>query len=59
MKRYLFCLFIFYTTVSFAQDANYVKENYTKIDTTITMRDGIKLYTIIYVPKDSSNDIQS
>ena len=54
MKQYLFCLFIFYTTVSFAQNANYVKENYTKIDTTITMRDGIKLYTIIYVPKDSS-----
>ena len=34
--------------------AGYVKENFTKIDTTITMRDGIKLYTVIYVPKDVS-----
>jgi len=32
----------------------FVKENYSKIDTTITMRDGIKLYTIIYIPKDQS-----
>jgi putative CocE/NonD family hydrolase len=54
MKRYLFCLLMFYTSVSVAQNENYVKENYTKIDTTIIMRDGIKLYTIIYVPKDSS-----
>jgi len=54
MKRYIFCLLIFYTSASPAQNENYVKENYTKIDTTIVMRDGIKLYTIIYVPKDSS-----
>ncbi len=32
----------------------FVKDHYNKIDTTITMRDGIKLYTIIYVPKDQS-----
>ena len=34
--------------------AGYVKENFTKIDTTITMRDGIKLYTVIYTPRDVS-----
>ncbi len=33
---------------------NYVKENYHKRDTVITMRDGIKLYTIIYSPKDNT-----
>ncbi len=33
---------------------NFVKENYIKMDTTITMRDGIKLYTVIYTPKDQS-----
>jgi len=33
---------------------NFVKDNYTKIDTTITMRDGIKLYTVIYIPKDET-----
>ena len=54
MKRILqfFCLLIF--TSSFSQSTDFVKENYTKIDTTITMRDGIKLYTIIYMPKDQS-----
>lgn len=29
-----------------------IRENYTKMDTMIAMRDGIKLYTVIYVPKD-------
>ncbi|HET7115020.1 MAG TPA: CocE/NonD family hydrolase [Hanamia sp.] len=54
MKRILqfLCLLIF--TSSYSQSPNFVKENYTKVDTTITMRDGIKLYTIIYVPKDQS-----
>lgn len=47
-----FCLFIF--TTSFSQSSDYVKKNFTKIDTTITMRDGIKLYTIIYIPKGNS-----
>jgi hypothetical protein len=55
MKRIfvsLCCLVISYTEVV-AQE-NFVKENYNKIDTTITMRDGIKLYTVIYTPKDDS-----
>ena len=33
---------------------NYVQQYYTKIETTITMRDGIKLFTVIYTPKDTS-----
>ncbi len=41
--------------ISFAQTKpNFVKENYTKIDTNIVMRDGIKLKTIIYIPKDET-----
>jgi hypothetical protein len=47
-----FCLLIF--TSSYSQSSDFVKENYTKIDTTITMRDGVKLFTIIYIPKDQS-----
>lgn len=35
-------------------EVNYVQENYTKIETTITMRDGINLYTTIYSPKNKS-----
>lgn len=32
--------------------ANFVKEHYRKMDTMIRMRDGIKLYTVIYTPLD-------
>ena len=35
-------------------EINYVEENYTKTETTITMRDGIKLFTTIYSPKNKS-----
>ena len=35
-------------------DPLFVKENYIKMDTAIPMRDGIKLYTVIYIPKDES-----
>ncbi len=34
--------------------AGWVKENYTKTELDITMRDGIKLHTIIYEPMDKS-----
>ncbi len=33
-------------------NSNFVKENFTKTETLIKMRDGIKLYTVIYSPKD-------
>lgn len=42
------------TTTSEATETNFVKENYDKMETTITMRDGIKLFTVIYSPKDKS-----
>ncbi len=35
-------------------DAAYVKDNYTKYEYEIPMRDGIKLFTSVYVPKDQS-----
>lgn len=41
-------------SLSAQNQSGYVKENYTKLDTTITMRDGIKLYTVIYIPKDQT-----
>jgi putative CocE/NonD family hydrolase len=34
--------------------SNYIKENYTKTDTYIPMRDGVKLFTSIYTPKNAS-----
>src|SRR4051794_24723131 len=35
-------------------DATYIKDNYTKMEKYITMRDGKKLFTSIYLPKDQS-----
>ncbi|WP_324677648.1 CocE/NonD family hydrolase [Hymenobacter sp. GOD-10R] len=37
-----------------AQDSAFVRQNYRKLDREITMRDGAKLYTVIYVPTDAS-----
>ncbi|SDK72534.1 hypothetical protein SAMN04487898_11154 [Pedobacter sp. ok626] len=40
----------------FAQqtDSAYVRQNYTKIERRVAMRDGIKLFTSIYIPKDQT-----
>jgi putative CocE/NonD family hydrolase len=37
-----------------AQDSAFVRQHYTKLDRQIAMRDGVKLYTVIYVPKDAT-----
>jgi putative CocE/NonD family hydrolase len=37
-----------------AQSVYDVKEHYTKLETQIVMRDGAKLFTSIYMPKDNS-----
>lgn len=39
-----------------AQDNDYVKTHYIKKDVRIPMRDGVKLYTVIYIPKDSTEN---
>lgn len=53
---WLAILILFVTPSLFAQqtDSAYVRQNYTKIERRITMRDGIKLFTSIYIPKDQS-----
>ena len=35
-------------------DSAYVIENYDKYEYQMPMRDGVKLYTIVYIPKDKS-----
>ncbi|MDW8465414.1 MAG: CocE/NonD family hydrolase [Chloroherpetonaceae bacterium] len=35
-------------------DTNFVRANYQKAEYQIPMRDGVKLYTIVYTPKDAS-----
>lgn len=40
----------------FAQqtDSAYIRENFTKIERSIPMRDGVKLFTAIYIPKEKN-----
>lgn len=51
----IFLISVFY--VSFAQetDSAWFVNNYTKIERYIPMRDGVKLFTSIYLPKDQSS----
>jgi uncharacterized protein len=37
-----------------AQDTSFVRDNYKKVDTNLVMRDGARLYTVIYIPTDAS-----
>jgi uncharacterized protein len=41
-------------TATRAQDSLYIKEHYVKSEFTITMRDGVKLFTSVYSPRDTS-----
>ncbi len=60
MKHLLFLFFLgLLVTKTHAQnldDRAYIKENYTKSIHDIPMRDGVKLHTILYTPKDISAD---
>lgn len=48
LKKILFVLCLAsYVVKAQNTDATFVRDNYTKIDTTIIMRDGVKLYTVI------------
>jgi len=56
MKK-LFTLVIFlFPVFAFAQNADSVwfVNNYTKMEATIPMRDGVKLFVSVYMPKDKS-----
>lgn len=39
-----------------SKEETYVKDNYTKKEVEISMRDGAKLHTTIYTPKDTSQE---
>lgn len=60
MKKYfiLSCFFAISITGLKAQNADslWVRENYYKIERMVPMRDGIKLFTAFYIPKDSSEN---
>ncbi|MFA9206251.1 MAG: CocE/NonD family hydrolase [Burkholderiaceae bacterium] len=56
MKKYISLLLTFIPFLSFAQtiDSSWVVNNYTKTETMVPMRDGTKLFTTIYAPKDDT-----
>src|SRR5687767_12795438 len=54
-KLFLFIIaihFIGFVNAQNEQDSAWARENYTKKEVYITMRDGVKLFTAMYIPKD-------
>ena len=56
MKKIL-CLFLFLSaSLQYAQGVDWIKEHYIKKDYRIQVRDGIKLFTSVYSPKDTTKN---
>ncbi len=56
-KLFLFLIalnFIGFVNAQHEQDSAWLRDNYIKKEVTIPMRDGIKLFTAMYVPKDAT-----
>ena len=53
MKKIL-TLFAFFCVWYLSAQDTFVKDNFTKKEVYVTMRDGVKLFTSIYIPKDIS-----
>ena len=58
MKRILILALILIPMIGKPQnpDSTWIVNNYHKIERTIPMRDGVKLFTSIYIPNDLSED---
>ena len=55
MKQLLLCLSIIIGFTATAQtDSAWIRNNYTKKEMYITMRDGIRLFTSVYMPKSTT-----
>jgi putative CocE/NonD family hydrolase len=57
MKRLIFIHLLFISFVTYGQnplDSAWIRENYYKIERMIPMRDGINLFTAIYIPRDTT-----
>lgn len=56
MKKLLRIIFILLPFTAFSQnsDSAWIVNNYSKKEVYIPMRDGVKLFTVIYSPKDNS-----
>jgi len=59
LKNFFLCCFMLLCTLVTAQrpsaaDSAFIRDNYTKREVLIPMRDGVRLFTSIYTPKDLS-----
>jgi putative CocE/NonD family hydrolase len=56
MKKLITCLFIlgFFASNAQESDSAWIVNNYTKKEVYIAMRDGIKLFTAVYIPNDTT-----
>ena len=53
----IFSIALFFCLNSLFAQTNQASDKYKRIDTTITMRDGIKLFTVIYIPKQTTEKL--
>lgn len=53
-NRFCICIALLMTSEAFSQGVDYVKSHYTKYEHQVEMRDGKRLFTSVYVPKDDS-----
>jgi putative CocE/NonD family hydrolase len=61
MRKLLLIVSLFLFSISLfaqsnSQDSAWIRDNYYKIERNVPMRDGIKLFTAIYIPKDTTED---
>lgn len=59
MKKFIPLTFLFFISMTAlaqtnTQDSAWIRDNYTKKEVSIPMRDGVKLFAAIYVPKDAT-----
>jgi len=58
MRIVLVAVFVCFTTWANAQqvkeDSIFMRKHYDKMEYQITMRDGVKLFTVVYIPKNKS-----
>ncbi|HYH16240.1 MAG TPA: CocE/NonD family hydrolase, partial [Flavisolibacter sp.] len=51
---FFLCLYLYGITQTNTLDSAWVRDNYYKIERMVPMRDGKKLFTAIYIPKDTT-----
>jgi putative CocE/NonD family hydrolase len=56
--RKLLLLSLATAAFAFGQGVEFIKANYTKYEYRVPMRDGIRLFTSVYVPKDTSSTLK-